>query len=86
MDGGYSDAEDGHDGGDGDGEEAGPFIDVPAGHGFAREIVWLVEQGVIRGYRDGTFRPAQRITRGEVARVPTQVHERPQVHERLVQR
>lgn len=76
VDGGYSEVFEEFEDGEEPGEESGPFVDVPADHGFAREIAWLVEQGVIRGYQDGTFRPAQRITRGEVARVLTQVHER----------
>ncbi|NUL49443.1 S-layer homology domain-containing protein [Cellulosimicrobium funkei] len=56
------------------GEDA-PFSDVPADHVFATEIGWLAEQEVLNGYRDGTFRPGQRISRGEVARVLTQLHE-----------
>ncbi|WMY78118.1 S-layer homology domain-containing protein [Citricoccus sp. I39-566] len=56
------------------GEDA-PFSDVPAEHAFATEIGWLAEQEVLNGYGDGTFRPGQRISRGEVARVLTQLHE-----------
>ncbi|MGM7671288.1 S-layer homology domain-containing protein [Microbacterium sp. A93] len=74
VDGGYSDFDDEFDNGSGE-EPSAPFSDVPVDHAFAREISWLAGQDVLSGYRDGTFRPAQRISRGEVARVLTQLHE-----------
>lgn len=32
-------------------------------------ITWLVDEGVVSGYADGTFRPLRHITRGELAKV-----------------
>lgn len=39
------------------------FSDVPAGHPFAAEIAWLVDEGITTGYADGTFRPGAPVTR-----------------------
>ena len=38
------------------------FRDVPAGHTFAGYISWCVQQGLISGYADGTFHPADPLT------------------------
>lgn len=46
--------------------EAAGFGDVSA-HGFQEEIMYLVEEGIISGYPDGTFRPDRTVTRGEAA-------------------
>ncbi|ALS79869.1 S-layer homology domain-containing protein [Planococcus sp. ANT_H30] len=39
------------------------FDDVYASHPFAFEIAYLYEEGIINGYRDGTFRPNDPVTR-----------------------
>ena len=39
-----------------------PFPDVPADHVFAGYIAYCVEQGIISGYTDGTFKPANDLT------------------------
>jgi hypothetical protein len=39
------------------------FPDVPTGHPFFDEIEWTVENGVVQGYGDGTFRPTWAATR-----------------------
>ena len=31
--------------------------------------VWAAQCGVVKGYGDGTFRPSQAITRGQVAAI-----------------
>lgn len=46
--------------------EAAGFGDVSS-HGFHEEIMYLVEEGIISGYPDGTFRPDRTVTRGEAA-------------------
>jgi len=43
------------------------FSDVPLSSGPFTAISWLLEKGYTTGYRDGTFRPAQAITRQELA-------------------
>ncbi|HEY8415405.1 MAG TPA: N-acetylmuramoyl-L-alanine amidase [Thermaerobacter sp.] len=47
----------------------GPFKDVPADHRFARAIEWAKERGITVGYGDGTFRPDQPVTRGELVQM-----------------
>lgn len=42
------------------------FTDI-ANSGHRDAINWLYEQGITKGYNDGTFRPNQPITRGEMA-------------------
>ncbi|UJF27286.1 S-layer homology domain-containing protein [Planococcus sp. 107-1] len=41
------------------------FDDVPATHGFAFEIIYLHEQGIVSGYDDGTFRPNATVSRAQ---------------------
>ncbi len=41
------------------------FSDVPAKHWATEYISALVDQGIIQGYPDGTFRPSNKITRAE---------------------
>ena len=38
------------------------FKDVPAGHTFAGFINWCVQQGIVSGYSDNTFHPADPLT------------------------
>ena len=44
-----------------------PFPDVPTSHSFYRHIAWLEENGIVKGYGDGTFRPSTSVTRGQTA-------------------
>ncbi|HET8591740.1 MAG TPA: S-layer homology domain-containing protein [Nakamurella sp.] len=46
---------------------ASPFPDVPAGSTFCGDIAWLVDQQVVAGFGDGTFRPTAPVTRQAVA-------------------
>ncbi|MFP4233783.1 MAG: S-layer homology domain-containing protein [Nitriliruptoraceae bacterium] len=46
---------------------APPFVDVEATGTFAVAITWLAQQGVVRGYEDGTFAPQTPPTRGAAA-------------------
>ena len=45
------------------------FSDVPSGSTFHPYVMCLVSQGVISGYPDGTFRPSNNVTRGQIAKV-----------------
>jgi hypothetical protein len=45
------------------------FRDVPPDHTFHQYITCLVCNGIISGYGDGTFRPQNNITRGQIAKV-----------------
>jgi hypothetical protein len=42
---------------------------VPAAHTFYASIQCLACRGVLSGYPDGTFRPGNNITRGQIAKV-----------------
>ena len=50
---------------------AGPttatFSDVPKTVAYYKHIEYLVKMGVVSGYPDGTFKPAENITRGQLA-------------------
>lgn len=48
---------------------AGAFSDVSATHESRRAIDYLEREGVLRGYDDGTFRPAYPINRAEFLKV-----------------
>ncbi len=51
---------------DGEPAEHG-FSDVPETNAHFEAINWMAATGISRGYADGTYRPGQPITRGEVA-------------------
>lgn len=40
-----------------------PFTDVAADSYCADAVAWAEQQGIVRGFDDGTFRPEGRITR-----------------------
>jgi hypothetical protein len=40
-----------------------PFSDVGVSHAFCGEIDWASDEGLVNGFSDGTFRPANTITR-----------------------
>ena len=43
------------------------FSDVPTSHSFYKAIQWASEQGITKGYKDGTFGVGKEVTRGQVA-------------------
>ena len=43
------------------------FSDVPTGEFYSDAVAWAAENGITTGYGDGTFRPDQPVTRGEMA-------------------
>jgi hypothetical protein len=45
------------------------FSDVPPGHTFYPSIQCLACRGILGGYADGTFRPGNNITRGQLSKV-----------------
>jgi hypothetical protein len=45
------------------------FTDVPPEHTFYENIRCLACRGIISGYSDGTFRPGNDITRGQIAKM-----------------
>lgn len=53
--------------------EASSFKDVQRTHPFYDEIKNLNDRGIINGFQDGTFKPEQNITRGQVAKIITGV-------------
>ncbi|MBQ9721781.1 MAG: DUF3089 domain-containing protein [Oscillospiraceae bacterium] len=44
-----------------------PFTDVEDGAWYARSICWAVENGVVNGFDDGSFRPNDPVTREQLA-------------------
>jgi len=45
------------------------FQDVPMGEWFAKFVGYAKDKGIVGGYSDGTFRPANPITRAEVSKI-----------------
>ena len=46
---------------------AASFSDVPVNHPFYDEIEWMADTGITQGYPDGTFRPNEDVTRGQMS-------------------
>ena len=42
-----------------------PFKDVPSSHAFYKAILWAYQNGITKGYPDGTFGINRNVTRGE---------------------
>ena len=51
------------------GAAARGFSDVPRNHWAYKEIMDMAERGIIVGYNDGKFRPNNRVTRAEFAKI-----------------
>lgn len=49
--------------------EGNVFSDINSSHPFALSILYLKSKGVFKGYEDGSFRPNDFITRGEVIKL-----------------
>ena len=47
----------------------GSFTDVPSGSWYARQVNYLAQAGILDGYKDGSFKPNQNITRAEFAAI-----------------
>ena len=45
------------------------FTDVPADHPFYQYIETAVHNGIVSGYADGTFRPGNNVTRGQLSKI-----------------
>ena len=45
------------------------FTDVPPSHTFYLYIERMARRGIINGYSDGTFRPGNNATRGQIAKI-----------------
>jgi hypothetical protein len=45
------------------------FSDVPANHPFFAYVETVYLHGVVSGYRDGTFRPYNDVTRGQLCKI-----------------
>src|SRR5207253_10542986 len=48
------------------------FSDVPVGDPFSSYIETAYANGLVSGYMDGTFRPANNVTRGQLAKIAVQ--------------
>jgi hypothetical protein len=45
------------------------FTDVPTGHTFYQYVETAFNHGIITGYADGTFRPGNNATRGQISKI-----------------
>jgi N-acetylneuraminic acid mutarotase len=45
------------------------FIDVPSDHTFYAQVRCLACRGIVSGYADGTFKPDNLVTRGQLAKI-----------------
>ena len=48
-------------------KKSASYTDVSSGHIFAHDIAAIQELGVINGFKDGTFRPDETMTRAQMA-------------------
>jgi hypothetical protein len=53
--------------GEPDGAPAATFDDVPAGAWYRDGLDWASDEGIVRGFHDGTFRPRQNVKRAQLA-------------------
>ena len=51
----------------GEGQVTPTFSDIPANHHYYEAIEWMAANGISIGYPDGTYRPDDTVTRGEMA-------------------
>lgn len=49
--------------------DSSKFTDVPADQFYAEAVAWAAANGIVTGYGDGTFRPAENITREQMAAI-----------------
>lgn len=47
----------------------GPFVDVPLNYDYADAVGYLKDDGAVRGYDDGTYKPANTINRAEFTKI-----------------
>ena len=47
--------------------EPSPFPDVPATYWSSKQIAYLYQHGVVKGYEDGYYRPGSYVTRDQMA-------------------
>lgn len=52
-----------------------PFRDVSSSASYYAAVTWMAKEGLTTGYSDGSFRPSQNITRGEVAAIMHRWHQ-----------
>ena len=50
-------------------ESADGFSDLPQGHPHYHSVTSLVDQGILQGFEDGSFRPEQAVTRAEAMKI-----------------
>ena len=53
------------------------FSDVPSGHPFYGFVETAFNRGIINGYNDGTFRPNNSATRGQICKIVYQAITQP---------
>ncbi len=46
-----------------------PFLDIPANEWYEKYVTTAYSQGIVSGYEDGTFRPANPVTRAEAVKI-----------------
>ena len=54
---------------------AAPFTDIPTSHPFCGEIDWLVDNHIVEGYADDTFRPTNAVSRQAMSAFLHRLHD-----------
>ena len=52
-----------------DAETSGSFSDVPSGNTTYRAVQWASENGIVKGFGDGTFGPEKNCTREQIVTI-----------------
>lgn len=47
----------------------GPFLDVEFSHPYREAVTFVKEEGIVKGYDDGTFRPERNLNRAEFSKM-----------------
>ena len=50
-------------------EENGMFRDVPENEWYTEAVAFLTERGILNGFEDGTFRPAEPLTKAQLTKL-----------------
>lgn len=59
------------------------FSDVDADAWYANAVAFMEQEGIVKGYEDGTFKPDNQITRAEFAVIASRFYELEEVNENI---
>lgn len=55
------------------------YTDVKPNRGDYKAIMWATKEGIVQGYKDGTFRPDEPLTRGQLCTILWRMAGRPEI-------